>query len=162
MIKYCAIIFLCFFNSCALSYFTEPDVRARKEMLKNEMSRTSLHAGGCMGKNVGTCSAQRKRYSYSRYKLKEKQSLSMLNNKDDALRTQAVTEMSEARYLNEDVIERIKNMAITDPSKWVRRASVKAISKISGKHAIPTLKIALKDRDKWVRHSASQSLAKLD
>lgn len=156
-ILYQSIIFFSIISTqgCLLSYVTEPDQQAKKEMAKS-----FDQVPGCAKNSNKTCHVNNS--ESKRYKLKERHTISMLNNSDDAIRTQAVTEVAEYGITEDSVIAKINEMAIHDKSKWVRRASVKTLAKTLGREALPTLKLASHDSDPWVRHSAQKAIIKLN
>jgi len=84
--------------------------------------------------------------------------LSNLNHERDAVRATAVTELGFIAHGRPGIIKVLREATWKDPSKWVRRAAVKAIYKLEGKRAYPTLRNALRDKDPWVVHSAKNLL----
>ena len=83
-----------------------------------------------------------------------------LNHSRDAVRTTAVTELGVIAHGRPGVVKLLREATWRDPSKWVRRAAVKAVYKLEGKKSYPTLRNALKDKDPWVVHSAKNLLNK--
>lgn len=147
-------LLLLFLPSCFLEHFTEPDQEALREMSKYEKQKSVCQ------KNSGVCYA-RKTKNNRRYKFNEEYYLEKLENSNDAYRTRAATEVAEAGITNSKIISKLDYLALNDSSKWVRRASVKALAKLQGKQAINTLSLAEKDKDPWVRHSAKLAKNKL-
>ena len=144
----------CLLSGCFLEHFTHPDDKARLEIAKYENVKMpcAAKAGVCYSKYT----SKSKRFSFN-----DQYYLQKLESENDALRTQAVNEIAEIGVTDPRVVSKIDYLAIHDSSKWVRRASVKALAKIQGQDAIPTLSKAEKDKDPWVRHSASLAKSKL-
>lgn len=82
-----------------------------------------------------------------------------INSPDCAKRTRAATELGMLKSHARTAIEPLSQAIRQDECKWMRRASVKALAKISKEpEVIKTLKHASKDKDKWVAHSAQRCL----
>ena len=84
--------------------------------------------------------------------------LSNLYHERDAIRASAATELGFIAQGRPGVAKSLREATWKDRSKWVRRAAVKAIYKLEGRKAFPTLRNALKDKDPWVAHSAKNIL----
>ena len=140
-------------SGCVLGYITEPDAKAIKEQKKyDQLPCSKITGSSCQAK-----SSQQKR----RYKLSDSRYLTQLKDPNAAIRTQTATEVAELGLASEQIILTLENLVKTDPSKWVRRASVKSLAKISGDRSREVIKLACKDKDEWVRQSANNALSKL-
>ncbi len=84
--------------------------------------------------------------------------LSNLYHDRDAVRATAATELGFIAHGRPGIIKVLREATWKDRSKWVRRAAVKAIYKLEGRKAFPTLRNALKDKDPWVVHSVKNIL----
>src|SRR5690606_605743 len=149
------LLFLLSLNSCALALVTEPDEFAKREMVKSYD-----HNNYCSKNNSHTCYDKPHRRKVM-FKLKDNSILNQLDSSSDAQRTRAVTELLYQNENDPETISKLESMVVKDKSKWVRRASVKALAKLSGKGSLSTLKIAKEDKDRWVRHSATEALKNL-
>ncbi|MCC6954691.1 MAG: HEAT repeat domain-containing protein [Deltaproteobacteria bacterium] len=81
-----------------------------------------------------------------------------LDYKDPVVRTHAAFWLGEMREAARPAIPALTSTLLKDDSRWVRRASAKALGKIGTSDAVRPLTLALKDRDKWVAHSAANAL----
>ena len=81
-----------------------------------------------------------------------------LKYKDDVVRTHAAFWLGEMRGDGVAAVPDLVDSMLHDESRWVRRASAKALGKIGSGEAIRPLSLAVKDRDKWVAHSAANAL----
>ncbi len=138
-----------------MALITEPDDVARREMVK------SYDYNNYCSKNSANACYEKPNRRRIRSKLKESTILNQLESPNDAQRTRAVTDLIYLNERDEDIISKLESMVVTDESKWVRRAAVKALAKLSGKESLTTLKFAKKDQDQWVRHSATEAIKKL-
>lgn len=149
------LLFFLSLNSCALTLITEPDDFARREMEKSYGSNNY-----CAKSGANAC-YEKPSHLRVRSNLKDSSLYYQLDSPNDAQRTRAVTELLHLNDNNPDVISKLESLVVTDDSKWVRRASVKALAKLSGRDSLSTLKYAKKDKDKWVRHSATEAIKNL-
>lgn len=83
-----------------------------------------------------------------------------LQTGDSAARTNAATTLSYMQPIESRAVDALIQ-ALSDTSKNVRRAAVKALGRLKAKRAVPHLAVALRDRDKYVAHSAKGALKKI-
>jgi HEAT repeat protein len=138
-------------SSCILGLITEPDEKARQSMAALAYNSPCSRLASCK-KNPS---------NQKRYKLSENKYLERLEDTNPAVRTRAVTEVAEFNYSSDEIIAKLERMASNDESKWVRRAAVKSLSKISGNRSKNIISSACSDEDEWVRHSAKKAMLKL-
>jgi hypothetical protein len=138
-------------SGCILSLITEPDEKAKQSMTKLAYNSPCSRLNSC-SKNIP---------HKKRYKLSENKYLIQLEDQNSAVRTRAVTEIAEFGYSSEEVIAKIEKMASQDESKWVRRAAVKSLTKISGSRSKSIIASACNDKDEWVRYSAKKAMLQL-
>lgn len=89
--------------------------------------------------------------------------LARLGDPNAAVRTNAATDLGligpQARAALGPLIRAVRS----DESKWVRRAAVKALVKIScAPEVVKTLQLALGDSNEWVAHSAAGALRRIE
>lgn len=139
-------------SSCVLNLITEQDARGKNP-------NTSL-AYNAPCSRLGSCSSKDKKIKKT-FKWSEKKYLQKLDDPNPAARTRAVTEVAEHNFNSDVIIKKVEAMAQGDESKWVRRAAVKSLSKISGIRSKNTIASACNDKDEWVRHSAKKVMLEL-
>lgn len=83
-----------------------------------------------------------------------------LKNGDPAARTNAATSLGYLAPPSNAAVQALI-AALSDESKNVRRAAVKALGRLRIQRAVPYLARALRDRDKYVAHSAAGALRKI-
>jgi hypothetical protein len=88
--------------------------------------------------------------------------LGQLQDQNAALRTNAATDLGMIGPAASSAISPLIRAVKNDDSKWVRRAAVKALVKISsGPDVVKTLQFALGDSNVWVAHSAAGALRRI-
>jgi HEAT repeat protein len=116
-------------------------------------SSACVQGGSYRGARVGTRTSKQR---------KLEQLMVQLRNSDAAVRTNAATDIGALGSFASPAIGPLANAARYDESKWVRRASVKSLAKISSEpRVVQTLTAASHDSDKWVAHSAQKALHKM-
>ena len=140
------IFFLLFQTSC---FVFVPFIKQDGKYLE----KTNSGYGSELSRNLSTCKlVEQTRPSNIQV------ALSNLYHERDAIRASAATELGLIAHGRPAVIKSLREATWKDRSKWVRRAAVKAIYKLEGRKAFPTLRNALKDKDPWVVHSARNIL----
>lgn len=84
-----------------------------------------------------------------------------LRSGSEVSRTHAATDLGRMGKSAKGAIDDLSNSLRYDESKWVRRAAVKSLAKISGNSVVAPLTFALNDNNPWVVHSAKNALRKV-
>ena len=84
-----------------------------------------------------------------------------LRSGSEVARTHAATDLGRLGKSAKSAVSDLSNSLRYDESKWVRRAAVKSLAKISGDSVVAPLKFALNDNNPWVVHSAKNALRKV-
>ncbi|HQH27297.1 MAG TPA: HEAT repeat domain-containing protein, partial [Oligoflexia bacterium] len=115
-------------------------------------------AHGVSSPRGASASRQRSSSTQRRVNLLIKQ----LKHNDAAVRTNAATDLGAIGPGAHDAIEPLAQAARDDSSKWVRRAAVKSLPRISsGPRVVDVLAAACNDKDRWVAQSAEKVLRRM-
>jgi HEAT repeat protein len=146
---FCCMIFL-IQSSCVLLLITEPDEEALKYNKKN------CSSCGRKSASVRTKTSYR---NLNRSKLVNSVStyIEDLSSESDVARVNAATLLGYLEKHAIDAVPYLENAALNDSSKWVRRASVKSLSKIGAKSSLRIFDLARKDKDPYVKMSAEKA-----
>jgi HEAT repeat protein len=150
---FCCMIMLAQ-SSCMLLLLTDPD----EEALKYNKNTIPRNCSSCGNKSA----PQRNKASYrnlNRAKIRNSVSsyINDLSSESDVTRVNAATLLG---YLDEhaiDAVPYLEKTALNDPSKWVRRASVKSLSRIGAESSLRVFNLAQKDKDPYVKMSAEKA-----
>ncbi len=142
--------------SCvALLPFVQPDDTA----IKNNNICQPGHKDDSLACAVADSSVRASVPSVTKKKQRIEQLKKQLSDPDAARRTNAATSLGEFGPAARMAIPALIYAVKYDSSKWVRRASVKALPKISSdQETIAALRYALNDKNSWVSHSAANAL----
>jgi hypothetical protein len=157
------------FSSCVLLLpFVETDTGKQSPYSESGSISCSMNMARSLDAiNSGACaqgsSYQRARLGTRTSKQRRlEQLLVQLSSSDAAARTGAATDLGALGSFASPAIDPLAHAARYDESKWVRRASVKSLAKISSEQqVVQTLTAASHDRDRWVAHSAQRALRKM-
>jgi hypothetical protein len=145
----CAVTSL-MINSCALLLITEPDEQALRYQKKSGCS-------DCERKKSQKKTIYKPTHpAISKIDIYKNQ----LSSSSDAVRSSAATQIGLMGPDGASAVAQLEHAVLYDPSKWVRRASVKALYKIGSRSSLRVLETATKDTDHYVKMTASQAVSK--
>ncbi len=158
--KFSLVLILFYTQGCLLTYVTEPDEQALASQANGGIIENKNGACGINPPEPGTrafYNSRKKDYRSIVLDLVKK-----MSHSSDVVRTNAATEIGNlgAENLGDQAsisISKLENLAESDTSKWVRRASIKALAKIGSPSSLSVITSSFKDPDPYVRHSAENA-----
>jgi HEAT repeat protein len=157
--KFC-ILLLLLLNSCALLLITEPD----KESFHKADASRCIDCRSSAKSSRSRLAASQDPNQNPNQNLSNKLSLyrKQLLSSSDAVRTNAATQIGMMGKVAYPAVHDLERAVLQDNSKWVRRASVKALYKIGSRSSLAVLRKATSDSDYYVKTSASKFVRQWD
>ncbi|HMO17354.1 MAG TPA: HEAT repeat domain-containing protein [Oligoflexia bacterium] len=166
--------FLVQFNmsGCALLLITEPDEQARRVAMNGGVvdspcsgcKKNLIKSNSNNSFNLNYRQSSRSLLSQEIYDvntIKVTNLRNQLKSGSDAERTRAASTLGDLGSASIPAVKELEYHCISDKSKWVRRASVKALAKIDGRGSRGVIRKATEDRDPYVKASAQTALNRI-